>query len=101
MTHSSIPNESSAAEKRMRPFNIFYDEKRCGYFVQGSGFDLFLYFTGDEPEIFLECDDVAPMAQSGGYRHWLQFRLWCETPSIEILETLVYRELVKFFPEQF
>lgn len=103
MTHSSIPNESSAAEKRMHPFDITYDKRRCGYFVVGHGFDFFLYFTGSPyvEEIYLECDVVMPEGVPGSYSHHLQFHLWNGHHSVQLVETMVYRELVKFFPEQF
>ena len=42
-------------------FSIDFDEKRCGYFVRGCGFDFFMYFTGGCPgnDIeFIESEEI-------------------------------------------
>lgn len=40
--------------KKPLKLNVRFDKKRCGYFIEGHGFDFFLYFTDD----YLECDQV-------------------------------------------
>jgi hypothetical protein len=73
--------------------NITYDEKRCGYFVQGHGFDFFAYFTGDPNGAgFIECDSV--QRQGDDYTAHLSIPLnGAKMLSPDLLETLIVKEL--------
>lgn len=73
--------------------NITFDEKRCGYFVSGSGFDFFAYFTGDmDGDGFIECDSV--QRKGDDYTMHLTIPLnGAKMLSPDLLETLIVREL--------
>lgn len=77
--------------------NITYDEKRSGYFVQGLGFDFFAYFTGDmQGAGFIECDSV--QREGDDYTLHLTIPLsGARLLSSDLLETLIIRELQKFW----
>jgi hypothetical protein len=73
--------------------NITYDDKRCGYFVQGMGFDFFAYFTGDfDGAGFIECDSV--QRQGDDYTAHLAIPLQgAKMLSPDLLETLILRDI--------
>lgn len=73
--------------------HITYDEKRCGYFVRGMGFDFFAYFTGDlDGAGFIECDSV--QREGEAYTAHLTIPLnGASMLSNDLLETLILREL--------
>lgn len=84
--------------------NVTWDEKRCGYWISGAGFDFFAYFTsgGESPDDmnapqYLECDHVQ--------RHGEDFVLHLQVPiknaageqGIQLVETQVLNELRKYW----
>lgn len=81
-------------------FNLssFYDEKRCGYFVSGDGFDFFAYHVGDSetPEAFgIECDHVERSGYGNGYSIHLYIPLLQAPMSETVLVNAINRELAK------
>ena len=79
-------------------FDIFveHDEKRCGYWIQGDGFDFFAYFTGDEKNEFIECDSVR--REGSDYALHLSIRLGPNGKvDKDILESAIQRELSKYW----
>ena len=74
--------------------DITYDEKRCGYFVKGHGFDFFAYFTGDlDGQGFIECDSVQRAGDD--YTVHLMIPLkGAKMLSPDLLETLISKELL-------
>lgn len=76
--------------------HVEHDEKRCGYWVQGDGFDFFAYFTGDEKNEFIECDSVRRNG-SDKVLH-LSIRLGGSGKvDRDILESAIQRELSKYW----
>ena len=76
--------------------NIWYDEKRQGHWVQGSGFDFFTYFTGDEDITYIECDHV----QREGSEFSLHLTIKLGPSGAvhkDILETAIHNELNKWW----
>lgn len=77
--------------------NVSFDEKRCGYFFFGDGFDFFAYFTADfdeDSKEFLECDHVERDGDS--------FILHLQIPSVgnhneELAKEMVLKELKKYW----
>jgi hypothetical protein len=73
--------------------NITFDEKRCGYFVQGHGFDFFAYFTGDMAgDGFIECSSVKRAGDDYTAHLVIPLR-GAKMLSPDLLETLIAREL--------
>lgn len=73
-----------------------YDEKRQGYWIKGSGFDFFAYFTSDEESTFVECDHI--QREGDEYVLHLQVRLGpAGKVHQDILETAVHNELKKWW----
>lgn len=73
-----------------------YDEKRQGYRIQGSGFEFFAYFTGDDSREFIECDHVQRNGQ--GFVLHLKLRLGANGKvHRDIFETALDRELSKYW----
>ena len=75
--------------------SVRYDEKRCGYFVTGSGFDFFLYFTTGDT---LECDSLNCSTEVFGHEVYNSTSIsiplnGCEKYSCDVVETLVARAL--------
>lgn len=69
-------------------FSVQFDRKRSGYFVKGSGFDFFLYFTTGD---CLECDSVK--RDGCDFEMHLSIPIGPTQPSCDLVETLVAREL--------
>lgn len=83
----------------MYSLDITYDEKRCGYWVQGDGFDFFAYFTSGDGGNFIECDHV--QRQGDDFTLHLSVRLGPNgQPHADILATALQRELAKYWPTE-
>lgn len=75
---------------------IEHDEKRCGYWVQGDGFDFFAYFTSDEKNTFIECDSVK--REGSDYILHLSVRLGASgNVDNDMLESAIQRELSSYW----
>lgn len=75
--------------------NVIYDEKRCGYWINGHGFDFFAYFTSDGgPKSWIECDCVTREGCDFNFHLVVPIET-AKTPSCDLVETLVARELNK------
>lgn len=88
----------------MTVLNVTYDEKRCGYFVQGSGFDFFAYFTGDINEEtnlmenYIECDGV--VREGSDLDAHISIPLHgCSRLSNDIMETKILEALRVYWPD--
>ncbi len=81
-------HNNNRTEMTKTKFQVSYDEKRCGYFVKGHGFDFFLYFTTGDT---LECDSV--MREGSDFELHLTIPIGQTKPSSDLVETLVAREL--------
>lgn len=88
----------------MSELTIFYDERRCGYFVEGLGFDFSAYFTIDIDEDecilsqFIECDHVS----REGYDEVAHIAITlhgCDRPSNDIVETQIFQALMVYWPD--
>ena len=103
--------------------SIDFDEKRCGYFVRGCGFDFFMYFTGGESTVndfqFIESEEIRmegdpividgeplavtitiPIKSSDGKIGRDASEVVADAiakKGIEILETQIYNELQKWW----
>lgn len=84
--------------------NITWDEKRCGYWIAGAGFDFFAYYTsdGDEPDddtapMFLECDHVQRQGEEFTLHLRVSIKRAAGEAGIEIIETKIVNELGKYW----
>jgi hypothetical protein len=75
--------------------DVCYDEKRCGYFVVGDGFDFFCYFTGNDSETNIECDCVERHGYGDGFKLHLSVYVGDEPPTEEEAKILIDQELGK------
>jgi len=77
--------------------DIWYDEKRCGYFVTGSGFDFFAYLTDDgDGNNFIECDHVVRQGYDQAVPIVVAFG-GAKNLSLDIVETAILIELKKYW----
>ena len=77
--------------------NIIFDEKRCGYWVKGYGFDFFAYFTNDGGlNSWIECDCVTRKESDFTLHLSLPINT-AKKPSCDLVETLMMQELSKYF----
>lgn len=80
---------------------ITRDNKRCGFFVVGSGFDFFAYYTCDPSEdgtqesTFIECDHVEREGEPGMARH-MMIKLG---PSGIAIDDIVHTAICKWLGE--
>lgn len=100
--------------------SVDFDEKRCGYFVRGCGFDFFMYFTGsgdvfeeiESEEIRMEGDPIVidgeplsvtiriPIKSADGKIGKDANEVVSDAiskKSIQILETQIFNELQKWW----
>lgn len=75
--------------------DVCYDEKRCGYFVVGDGFDFFCYFTGNTSKTNIECDCVERHGYGDGFKLHLSVCVGDEPPTEEEAKILIDQELGK------
>ena len=83
--------------------DVTWDEKRCGYWITGDGFDFFSYFTSDSDidedigQEFIECDHI----KRDGDPYVLHLQVPLKTVSgvkgIQIVETQIVNELQKYW----
>jgi len=77
--------------------DIEYDEKRCGWWVSGSGFDFFAYMTSDDHgNNFIECDHVVREGSSLD-RHITIAYGGAKKLTSDVLETALLIELRKYW----
>jgi len=74
-----------------------YDEKRCGYWIEIAGVQVFGHLSEDgHGNMFLEFQDL-PIFDSNN-KDWISIPLPKVTLSNDILESLFERELMRMFP---
>lgn len=83
---------------------ITRDDKRCGFFVSGSGFDFFAYYTCDTTEdgsqlsTYIECDHVERAGEPSEIHH-MRINLGPSGVAIEdILHTAISKWLCERWP---
>lgn len=86
----------------MKTLDVAWDEKRCGYWFSGSGFEFFAYFTSAEPGIdesaqFLECDHVQRKGEAFVLHLQVPIKKTVGISGIELVETQVVNELSKYW----
>ena len=81
----------------MGVLQVEYDDRRCGYWVKGAGFDFFAYFTGDEPGVeFIECSNVTREGDSRSLH--LSIPLGgAKRLTEDVLETAILQRLAEFW----
>ena len=84
--------------------DVTWDEKRCGYWFSGAGFDFFAYFTsdGEMPDEdnaaqYLECDHVQRKGESFVLHLQVPIKNASGASGIELVETQVVNELRKYW----
>lgn len=83
---------------------VAWDEKRCGYWISGEGFDFFAYFTGGgeapgdmNASQYLECDHVQRQGEDFVLHLQVPIKSAAGEQGVQLVETQVFNEFRKYW----